>query len=420
MDPLRPEDLDISAVARSPLGHLKADSVEQLLQRAAWAYREALAENQSLGHAVVDLTQRVEELTRQVASLEEATARYKEREELTRTLLASAQRAAREERESARQEAELILKKAARREGQLEQKASRLEADRLSELARLEAWRDDTIARLRGTLEAIVGYGSYSSDTRHFADRPSTAVDQGEDATQGRETSSGGLGDAGQSALRDTPALPGSRGEATAAPEEVGPGKQDLAGEHENEHRENQPHWPEQASRDEHRNAVGRSRGRWAAFAAALVVITALVFFAVRARHHPSASLGAPSRTSVNAVTTPPDTGRTSPAKSRDSTAATTPVQPHLTNRSGGKVALTLRAVDTTWVEVRDASSTGRMLYSGLLSSGTRRSFRVPGRLWVRFGGAANLAVTLNGRPLRVPTGTYDAFFDAHGFRQTT
>ena len=83
-------------------------------------------------------------------------------------------------------------------------------------------------------------------------------------------------------------------------------------------------------------------------------------------------------------------------------------------------MALTLRAVDTTWVEVRDASSTGRMLYSGLLYSGTRRSFRVPGRLWVRFGGAANLAVTLNGRPLRVPTGTYDAFFDALGFRQTT
>jgi len=420
MDPLRPEDLDISAVARSPLGHLKANSVEQLLQRAAWAYREALAENQSLGQTVDDLRQRVEELTRQVASLEEATARHKEREELTRTLLASAQRAAREERESARQEAELILKKAARRAGQLEQKASRVEAHRLSELARLDAWRDDTIASLRGTLEAIVGYGSFNSDARHFAERPNPPVDQGEGATQEGETSSGGLGDAGQLALRDTPGLPGTRAGAPAEPEEVGPGKQHLAGEHENEHRENQPHLPEQASWDEHRIAVGRSRGKWAAFAAALVVIAALVFFAVRARHHPSASLGAPSRTSVNAVTTPAHTGRTSPAKSKDSIAATTPLQPHVTKRSGGEVALTLRAIGTTWVEVRSTSSTGRMLYSGLLSPGTRKSFRAAWRLWVRFGGAANLAVTLNGRPLRVPTGTYDAFFDAHGFRQTT
>jgi cell division septum initiation protein DivIVA len=419
MDPLRPEDLDISAVARSPFGHLRADSVEQLLRRAAWAYREALAENQRLGQTVDDLTQRVEELTKQVASLEEATARYKERDELARTLLASAQRAAREERESARQEAELILKKAARRAGQLEQKAGRLEADRLSELARLDAWRDDTIARLRGTLEAIVAYGNHNSDARRFADRPTPPIGQDEDA-RGRETPSGGLPDAGQLALRDTPELPGIRGGTTAEPEEVGPSKRDLAGEHENQHRESQPHRHEQAMREEHRVAVRRSRGKWAAFAAALVVIAALVFFAIRVRHHPSPSLGAPSRTSANAVTTPAHTGRTSPAKSKDSTAATTPLQPHLTKRSGGEVALTLRAVGTTWVEVRSTSSTGRVLYSGLLSPGIQKSFRAAWRLWVRFGGAANLAVTLNGRLLRVPTGTYDAFFDAHGFRQTT
>jgi hypothetical protein len=302
----------------------------------------------------------------------------------------------------------------------LEQKASRLEVERLSELARLDAWRDDTIARLRGTLEAIVDYGSYDSDARHFADRPSPPVDQGEDAPQERETSSDGLGDAGQLALRDTPGLPDIRGESTAEPEEVGPGKQDLAGEHDNEHRENQPHWPEQASWDEHAVAVRRSRGKWAAFAAALVVIAALVFFAVRATRHPSASPGAASPTSANAVTTPAHAGRTTPTKSRDSTAATTPLQPHLTKPSGGEVALTLRAAGTTWVEVRNISSTGPLLYSGLLSPATRKTFRAAWRLWVRFGSAANLAVTLNGRPLRVPTGTYDAFFDAHGFRQTT
>lgn len=39
-------------------------------------------------------------------------------------------------------------------------------------------------------------------------------------------------------------------------------------------------------------------------------------------------------------------------------------------------------------------------------------------RLWVRFGSAGNLTVILDGRWLRVPTGTYDAIFDARGFSQ--
>lgn len=115
MEPIRPEDLNLSALPRSPLGHLKADAVAELLQRAAWDYRESLALNQRLAAQVRDLTHRIEELTAQVTSLEEVAARHKDPDELARTLLASAQRAAREERESARREAELLLKKANRR-----------------------------------------------------------------------------------------------------------------------------------------------------------------------------------------------------------------------------------------------------------------------------------------------------------------
>lgn len=155
MTSLRPEDLNVSALPRTPLGHLKTDSVADLLQRAAWDYREALALNQRLTSTVEELTRRVEELTAQVASLEEVAARHKDPDEVMRTLLASAQRAAREERESARREAELILKKAARRAERREEEVARLEADRLAELVRLEGLKEDVVGRLRGMLEAL-------------------------------------------------------------------------------------------------------------------------------------------------------------------------------------------------------------------------------------------------------------------------
>ena len=155
MERLRPEDLNLSALPRSPLGHLKAEAVGELLQRAAWEYRETLAQNKQLTKSVEELGRRVEELTAQVASLEEAAARRKDPDELARSLLASAQRTAREQRESARREAELILKKATQRADRLEEDAARRGADRLAEIARLEALRDELIARLRGMLETL-------------------------------------------------------------------------------------------------------------------------------------------------------------------------------------------------------------------------------------------------------------------------
>ncbi len=152
---LRPGGLNLSALPRSPLGHLKADAVGELLQRAAWDYRETLAENQRLAKTVDELAQRVEELTKQVASLEEVAARRKEPDELARSLLASAQRAAHEERESARREGELILKKAARRADKMDEEVAERHAARLSEITRLEALRDEVSARLRGMLETL-------------------------------------------------------------------------------------------------------------------------------------------------------------------------------------------------------------------------------------------------------------------------
>jgi len=70
-----------------------------------------------------------------------------------------------------------------------------------------------------------------------------------------------------------------------------------------------------------------------------------------------------------------------------------------------------------TWLEVRDGSSTGEVLYSGTLEPGASQEFTST-RLWARLGGAANVDVTLNGKPVPMPAGTYDAVFDSSGFHR--
>ena len=144
--PMRPEDLTISGLPRSPLpGGIKADAAADLLQRAAADYRAALA--------------LIEALEAQVASLHVAAAARKDPYELTRTMLESAHQKAQERREEARSESELVLKKAERRAVRIELDAQRRLDDGLAELAQLEAFRGEVSSRLRSTLEAIVALG---------------------------------------------------------------------------------------------------------------------------------------------------------------------------------------------------------------------------------------------------------------------
>lgn len=167
MSSLRPDDLSVSALPRSPLGHLKTEAVEELLQRAAWDYREALGQNQQLRHKVEHLTQRVDELMAAIDSLEKVAAKQKNPDELARALLATAQRAAHAERDAARQEAESTLKKARSRAESIEKDVARRAEQRLDELARLDAFREDLVARLRALLETVAD--RYGGDTREDA-----------------------------------------------------------------------------------------------------------------------------------------------------------------------------------------------------------------------------------------------------------
>ncbi len=50
-----------------------------------------------------------------------------------------------------------------------------------------------------------------------------------------------------------------------------------------------------------------------------------------------------------------------------------------------------------SWLQIRRDSAVGQVLYEGVLAGGSSRAFQAR-RLWIRFGAAANLIVTLNGK----------------------
>lgn len=69
-----------------------------------------------------------------------------------------------------------------------------------------------------------------------------------------------------------------------------------------------------------------------------------------------------------------------------------------------------------TWVSVRAGSAQGKALYAGMIAQGGEIAVEAK-QLWVRFGGAANLTARLNGRPLPLRAGTYNALITPDGLQ---
>jgi hypothetical protein len=76
------------------------------------------------------------------------------------------------------------------------------------------------------------------------------------------------------------------------------------------------------------------------------------------------------------------------------------------TSRAKGTARLVVRATQgSSWMEVRAASSSGKLLYSGTLEQGQRKSF--DGRsLQLALAEPANVVVRLNGNRVDLPRGT--------------
>jgi hypothetical protein len=140
---------------------------------------------------------------------------------------------------------------------------------------------------------------------------------------------------------------------------------------------------------------------------AALVALIVLEMTTDRFKRHPPPAALPPAMTATTTtVAAPPPRAST--------TEETTPER---ARASATEVRLTLRATADTWIDVRADSADGDVLYVGILPEGAMKRFRSP-RMWVRFGAAANLTARLNGRPLHLRPGTYDALVGARGLQQ--
>jgi hypothetical protein len=68
-----------------------------------------------------------------------------------------------------------------------------------------------------------------------------------------------------------------------------------------------------------------------------------------------------------------------------------------------------------SWFQVRAGSFGGRVLWEGKLLQGETVRLRSR-KLWIRFGGASDLDLFINGKRARLPAfGTYDAFASRRG-----
>jgi cell division septum initiation protein DivIVA len=145
--PLNPDEIDSELLPRSSFGSFKPGPVEELLKRVAWDYRQLLHDNRQQHAKVAELQARAEELERQLEAMTKEAQR-KQPDELARQALAAAQRAARELRDSARQESELALKKAHTRAERIYRDNARASA----ELRELHELRGALEKRLRSVL----------------------------------------------------------------------------------------------------------------------------------------------------------------------------------------------------------------------------------------------------------------------------
>jgi Domain of unknown function (DUF4115)/O-Antigen ligase len=151
--------------------------------------------------------------------------------------------------------------------------------------------------------------------------------------------------------------------------------------------------------------SVPQDLGRYDRLAqrAALVLLPiAIGFFAWLALNGSSAEKLAPARPAPRVVA--PEPRLTTPEK----TSVTPAVAPVRT------VELGLAAVRSdSWVEVRRGSRDGPIVFSGVIRQGNEIELSAT-RLWVRFGAASHLDITVNGRPVSLQ-GTVETIFTPKG-----
>ena len=110
--PLSPDEIEAAYLPRARLGGYKAGPTAALLRRVSWDYRQIVHQHRAVAEEVRQLRVRIAELEQELQEAQQAVSKRRDPDELTRVVLAAAQRTAREVREAAKQEAETTLRKA--------------------------------------------------------------------------------------------------------------------------------------------------------------------------------------------------------------------------------------------------------------------------------------------------------------------
>ena len=152
---LSPDDIEAAYLPRARLGGYKAGPTAALLHRVSWDYRQVVHQHRTVAEEVRQLRVRVAELEQELQEAQQAVSKRRDPDELTRVVLAAAQRTAREVREAAKQEAETTLRKARQRAAEQERRLTNSRERALEELAALEATRSSLHEQMRSGLESL-------------------------------------------------------------------------------------------------------------------------------------------------------------------------------------------------------------------------------------------------------------------------
>ena len=173
--PLTPDEIDAVHLPRATVGGYKARPTADLLNRVSWDYRQIVPQHGVVVEEAKQLRARVAELEQELQGAKQAADERRDFDELARDVLATAQRAARELREAARQEAETTLRKARRRGADAERELANRRERALKEIAALEATRSCLYEEMHSALESLKS--ALVEQEQRAADQPeSTAL----------------------------------------------------------------------------------------------------------------------------------------------------------------------------------------------------------------------------------------------------
>jgi Domain of unknown function (DUF4115) len=146
-------------------------------------------------------------------------------------------------------------------------------------------------------------------------------------------------------------------------------------------------------------------RGAVVALAAVLVIVGTAGGIAL-SRHHGSAHVSVPPRADVPAHRA---AARSSGPATTTPAPAPTPTPILVTSASGyseyrisGPATISISAVGTCWVEIRQAGPSGQVLFEGDLDAGDTHA--AAGSIWIRLGNPSQVTVSVNGAVISPPS----------------